>query len=147
LLYHSYGNIIEVTAKREVIVSAGAVGSPHLLLLSGIGPSEELLSVGVQPVVDLPVGRNLHNHVSVTVNFIVDDLRSRKHRALNETKAHTDAQGFIEDEEFGPMSMAALHQFMETKDGPLTSTGLTQTTAMLTSKYAENGVPDIQASF
>ncbi|WP_447726600.1 GMC family oxidoreductase [Sphingomonas koreensis] len=53
-------------AEREVILSAGAFNSPHLLLLSGIGPADELTQVGVTPVHDLPgVGRNLQDHASI----------------------------------------------------------------------------------
>ena len=53
-----------MTGTGQVIVSAGAIESPKLLLLSGIGDPAELKAVGVEPVVDLPgVGRNFHNHV------------------------------------------------------------------------------------
>lgn len=53
-------------AKREVIVSCGAYRSPQLLLLSGIGPSSELSRHGIVQHVDLPVGRNFHDHPSLT---------------------------------------------------------------------------------
>ena len=46
-----------VRAEREVIVCAGAYHSPHLLLLSGIGPADELRALGIEPRVDLPVGQ------------------------------------------------------------------------------------------
>jgi choline dehydrogenase-like flavoprotein len=52
----------ELRADREVIVSAGAYGSPHLLLLSGIGPAAELAALGIECVSDLPVGENLSDH-------------------------------------------------------------------------------------
>ncbi|MGI8835715.1 MAG: GMC family oxidoreductase [Pyrinomonadaceae bacterium] len=53
------GELSTVFANKEVILSAGAVGSPHLLLLSGIGPQNELESVGVQCLVDsLGVGKH-----------------------------------------------------------------------------------------
>lgn len=57
------GDLVTVRAEREVIVSAGAVDSPRLLLLSGVGPADDLREVGVHAVHDLPgVGRNLHDH-------------------------------------------------------------------------------------
>jgi choline dehydrogenase-like flavoprotein len=53
-------------AEREVIVTSGAIGSPKLLLQSGIGPADELKAVGVTPLHDLPgVGRNLHDHLDL----------------------------------------------------------------------------------
>ena len=53
-------------AEREVIVTSGAIGSPKLLLQSGIGPADELKSVGVSPLHDLPgVGRNLQDHLDL----------------------------------------------------------------------------------
>lgn len=61
---------IAAAAKREVILTAGAIGSAHLLLLSGIGPSEHLREVGVDGVLDLPgVGANLHDHPMSTVVY------------------------------------------------------------------------------
>jgi choline dehydrogenase len=63
-----------VTVTREVIVSAGAINSPRLLLLSGIGPADELRSVGVQPVHDLPgVGKNLHDQLEVYITVKTKD--------------------------------------------------------------------------
>jgi choline dehydrogenase len=54
-----------VRATREVILSAGAVATPHLLLLSGIGPQEELSKVGIKAVKDLSqVGKNYYDHIS-----------------------------------------------------------------------------------
>ncbi len=56
----------EVVAEREVVLAAGAIGSPHLLLLSGIGPADELRAAGIEPVHDLPgVGRNLQDHLEL----------------------------------------------------------------------------------
>jgi choline dehydrogenase len=64
------GAIVSATARKEVIVSAGAVGSPHLLLLSGVGPRRELESAGVPCVVDSPhVGKHLKDHIQVPLFF------------------------------------------------------------------------------
>jgi choline dehydrogenase len=60
----------EARAAGEVIVCAGAVGSPHLLMLSGIGPADRLPALGITPVADLPgVGENLHDHPLVMVSW------------------------------------------------------------------------------
>ena len=51
-------------AEREVVLAAGAIGSPHILLASGIGPAAELSSAGIHVVHDLPgVGKNLQDHL------------------------------------------------------------------------------------
>jgi choline dehydrogenase-like flavoprotein len=66
-----------VRADREVILSAGAIGSPQLLLLSGIGPGEELRAAGVIALHELPgVGRNLQDHPFVTMIWEVSDQQT-----------------------------------------------------------------------
>lgn len=57
------------TARKEVIVSAGSINSPKLLQLSGIGPADLLKKFNIDVVKDLPVGYNLQDHVSSTMNF------------------------------------------------------------------------------
>jgi choline dehydrogenase len=62
------GRIDVLSAQREVVLSAGALGSPHLLMLSGIGDGEMLRQYGIPSLVHLPgVGRNLQDHFSVRV--------------------------------------------------------------------------------
>ena len=64
--YTAGQNTEKVRASREVLVTSGAIGSPRLLLLSGIGPASHLAEVGVEPVHDLPgVGENLHDHLDL----------------------------------------------------------------------------------
>lgn len=63
------GKKIEIYANKEVIVSAGAIGSPKLLMLSGIGPREELNKHQINIIADLPVGKNLHDHSTVNIVF------------------------------------------------------------------------------
>lgn len=56
--------VFEITAERGVILAAGTIGSPVLLLRSGIGPAAELQAVGIDVKHDLPmVGKNLHDHL------------------------------------------------------------------------------------
>ncbi len=62
------GRIETIRARREVIIAASSVNSPKLLMLSGIGPAEELKTHGIAPVVDLPgVGRNLQDHLELYI--------------------------------------------------------------------------------
>lgn len=64
------GLAVEVFADKEVIISAGALGSPKLLLLSGIGPAGELQEVGINVIQDLPgVGKNLQDHLQLPMIF------------------------------------------------------------------------------
>jgi choline dehydrogenase-like flavoprotein len=57
-----------IHATREVIIAAGAVGSPKLLMQSGIGPADHLISVGIKPLHDLQgVGANLQDHIDICV--------------------------------------------------------------------------------
>ena len=60
----------QARAEREVIVCAGAIGSPHLLMLSGIGPPDHLRKFNIPVVCDLPgVGKNLQDHPAVTIAY------------------------------------------------------------------------------
>ena len=68
--YKRNGSAVRARAEREVILSGGAIGSPHTLLLSGIGPADELRAHGVSVVADVPgVGRNLQDHLMVPVTY------------------------------------------------------------------------------
>jgi choline dehydrogenase len=68
--YLSDGVQAVARAKREVILCGGSYNSPQLLLLSGIGPAEEIAEHGITPVHDLPgVGKNLSEHVVFHVQF------------------------------------------------------------------------------
>ena len=64
--YSRSGRLETVRAEAEIVIASGAIGSPRLLLLSGIGPADELRAQGIDVVHDLPrVGKNLQDHVDV----------------------------------------------------------------------------------
>ena len=61
-------NIVRLDASREVILSAGVIGSPQILMLSGVGPKEQLEKFGIEVLHDLPgVGENLQDHPDVII--------------------------------------------------------------------------------
>ncbi|QIS17260.1 GMC family oxidoreductase [Nocardia terpenica] len=57
-------------AGKEIVVSAGVIGSAQLLMLSGIGPAGQLRDLGIDVHADLPVGQNLHDHLFVPMTFL-----------------------------------------------------------------------------
>jgi choline dehydrogenase len=64
------GRFERVRAENEVVVATGALNTPHLLMLSGLGPSEALTSHGIEVLVDSPeVGQNLQDHISVPISY------------------------------------------------------------------------------
>lgn len=68
VLYDQGGQQVSAWADREVVLSAGSINSPQLLMLSGIGPAQHLRDHGVEVIMDLPgVGANLHDHPTLPV--------------------------------------------------------------------------------
>lgn len=64
------GSTYSVKAFREVILSAGSVGSPQILELSGIGQPQRLINLGIKPIVNLPnVGENMQEHIYVSLSY------------------------------------------------------------------------------
>ncbi|XP_067615277.1 glucose dehydrogenase [FAD, quinone] [Eurosta solidaginis] len=120
-----YGSTRKIFAKKEVIVSGGAVNSPQILLLSGIGPADELTKVNVRPIHDLPgVGKNLHNHVAFFTNFFIDD---------------TDT---------APLNWATAMEYLLFRDGLMSGTGISDVTGKVHTRYADvPNVPDLQLYF
>ncbi|WP_396449501.1 GMC family oxidoreductase [Actinomadura sp.] len=66
-----------IRASKEVVLAAGAFGSPQLLMLSGVGPAAHLREHGIEVHADLPVGDNLHDHMFVPMTFVMDTARHR----------------------------------------------------------------------
>ena len=93
----------QIEAKQAVILSAGAIASPKVLMLSGIGPGSELQSLGIQTTLDLPgVGQNLQEHPAIDLDIRVA------------------AQTLSSDRGFGRNIVHALN-FLFRRRGPLTT--------------------------
>jgi choline dehydrogenase len=100
------GRSVQVRARREVILSAGAIGSPQLLQLSGIGPAGLLKQHGIEVAHDLPgVGENLQDHLQIRTVFKVG-----KAKTLNTLAGSVFGKAMIGLEyvlkRSGPMSMS-----------------------------------------
>ena len=122
--YSRFGEEASVRCTREVIVAAGTVNSAKLLMLSGIGPREELDRVGIKVVADLPVGQNLQvilisgsYSVRVIVSFFQDHLTTSLGPFMM-NNSHTS---------FHPatsISLRSMWDFLVRGEGPLTSVGV-----------------------
>lgn len=117
-----------VRARKEVVLSAGAINSPHLLLLSGVGPAEQLQRVGVPLMHDSPgVGRNIQDHIAVGgIAFLVDAPVSVVQNRL--------------------INLQAALRYAITEDGPLTSSVGLEAVGFINTKYANasDDWPDIE---
>lgn len=70
--YAHKGRVCQAKARREVILSGGAINSPQLLMLSGIGDAQQLKNLGIETVADAPaVGKNLQDHIAVSYFYKV----------------------------------------------------------------------------
>lgn len=82
------GEVRELHAD-EVILAAGAIDSPRVLLRSGIGPADELREIGIEPRVDLPgVGKNLHDHFLAPVIFDTERPIDPPREGVSVTQSH-----------------------------------------------------------
>jgi 4-pyridoxate dehydrogenase len=118
---------VRVNADREVILAGGAFNTPPLLMLSGIGPAEHLRATGIKPVVDLPVGKNLQDHLAVIIFF----------ERLNESV-------FRHDMRFDRMAVSMLRAyFFGTGPGTVVPGGL----HAFVKTRPELAVPDIEFMF
>ena len=111
VIYEKGGAEETVMARQEVILSGGAFGSPKVLMLSGIGPKDQLQDLGIEVVVDSPeVGENLQDHLDVVFDYEVNT---------------TDV--------FGVGAIAGMHFFKAMRQWRKDGTGL------LSTNYAEAG--------
>ena len=120
------GKSVTLRAEKEVILSAGSIGTPQLLMLSGIGPKKHLNELGIESVLDLPVGKNLQDHLvwlGIHLEFI------------NETIQPNPSPTWFLDETY---------KYLVHKTGELTSIGGIDLVGFVNLKDPESKYPDIQ---
>ncbi|XP_076333084.1 glucose dehydrogenase [FAD, quinone]-like [Tachypleus tridentatus] len=119
-----------VYARKEIILSAGTINTPQLLMLSGIGPKDNLLNLGIPVLADLPVGLNLQDHIypgvlAYLVDYPVSAVQSRIFTAEN------------------------IFRYFAFSDGPLTLLGGVEGLGFIKTKYANSSddFPDVEVHF
>ncbi|XP_012288644.1 glucose dehydrogenase [FAD, quinone] isoform X2 [Orussus abietinus] len=122
--YTKFGKRMQAYADQGVILSAGAIGSPKLLMLSGIGPKEHLESLNIKVINDLPVGQNLMDHIVTGLDLVT----------LNTTLS-LSLPNLL-----NPMS--AIHYYLF-RQGPWTSAGV-EVLGTLYSQKNKSTAPDLQ---
>ncbi|KAL1117021.1 hypothetical protein AAG570_004349 [Ranatra chinensis] len=121
--YTRGGKTRKVSSSKEVILSVGTYQSPRLLMVSGVGPREELAELGIPTVKDLPVGRYLVNHPSVYLKFEMDrrlGIGFENYSTPDSIEAYAKASGGV----LGTSTVEAI--------------------ALVNSSFADESYPDIQ---
>ncbi|EFX84143.1 hypothetical protein DAPPUDRAFT_100066 [Daphnia pulex] len=128
--FEKNGKVYEVKATKEIILSAGSVNSPQILMLSGVGRADHLNSLGIPVLSDLKVGDNLQDHIALggmvfTVNKPFGSLEGRY------------------------VTLATFFNYTINSAGPMASLGGCEGLAWVKTKYADQTIdfPDIEFHF
>lgn len=128
--FHKGGQQYTVTATREVILSAGAINTPQLLMLSGIGPKDHLTEMNINTVVDLPVGYNLQDHWALGgLTFLINTTASIRFERI--------------------ATINNIMEYFTDHSGPLSAPTGTEALAFMDTKNPDdpNGYPDLELLF
>uniref|UniRef100_A0A1A9VSG2 Glucose-methanol-choline oxidoreductase N-terminal domain-containing protein n=1 Tax=Glossina austeni TaxID=7395 RepID=A0A1A9VSG2_GLOAU len=122
-----HGQVKKILARREIVLAAGAINTPQLLMLSGVGPRKHLDKLGIKVIQDLPVGENLQDHVGMGgMSFLLNKPVS------------------IVQDRFNPTALT--FQYVLRERGPMTSLGGVEGLAFVHTPYSNRSLdwPDIQ---
>ncbi|KAG8222610.1 hypothetical protein J437_LFUL002603 [Ladona fulva] len=160
LQYMKDGQTYNVTAKNEIILSSGAINTPQLLMLSGIGPADHLQEFGIPVVVNSPVGYNLQDHVFImapSVKFYPDksNIDSQLFKTCPSGRKSTVLETYRKSKERKdssvlkqPHAKPAL-EYLSRRGGIWSGVGALAVNGFVNSKYADPSgyYPDLQMHF
>lgn len=141
--FESGGETIVVRSRGEIVLAAGAIGSPHILELSGIGRGEVLAAAGISPVHELrEVGENLQDHLQLRCAYKVSGIRTLNERANSVLGKAAIALEYALTRS-GPMSMAPSQLGIFTRSDPSFETANIQyhVQPLTLDKFGENVHP------
>jgi 4-pyridoxate dehydrogenase len=113
--YLHHGNLKRVNAAREVIVAGGTFNTPQLLMLSGIGPAAHLREHGIKTIADLPVGKNLQDHLAALLLYTRRDFSPFHDEMRFDRMARSMIQAYCFGTGPGTVVPGGLHAFVKTR--------------------------------
>ncbi|XP_015520001.1 glucose dehydrogenase [FAD, quinone] [Neodiprion lecontei] len=130
------GEMYTVHARKEVIISGGAIQSPQILILSGVGPREHLDELGLELVHESPgVGKNLQDHITLGgLTYLID---------LPNGTSSNDFGGS------NTLTLSALTDFLKNATGPMYDLSTNEVLGFVNTKFSDDDLdwPDIQYHF
>ncbi|CAG9104644.1 unnamed protein product [Plutella xylostella] len=123
VLVSQNGIDINVKSRKEVIISAGAINTPKLLLLSGIGPKKQLEDLGLSVIANLPVGENLQDHAFVPIYY-----------TLKGDKQLTSLPNIVN----------AFAEYILNKKGPFSALNPNTVISFINTTDSASSIPDVQ---
>ncbi|XP_063541122.1 glucose dehydrogenase [FAD, quinone]-like [Cydia strobilella] len=114
------GKIMQINVRKEVILSAGSIGTPQILMLSGIGPKKHLEEKKIIPIINLLVGQNLQDHIFFPIYLTIKETIPISPEAFN----------------------LFVMQYILTRTGPLSTIGVTDFMSFINTR--DNSIPNVQ---
>ena len=109
------GKTDRAEADREVLLCGGAFNTPQLLMLSGIGPADHLREIGIKPVVDLPVGKNLQDHLATMLLWTRPNAGTFRDRMRFDRMAASMIRAYLFGTGPATVVPGGLHAFVKTR--------------------------------
>jgi len=113
--YVRKGKTLRAEASREVILSGGVFNTPQLLMLSGIGPAAHLKQIGIKPLADLPVGKNLQDHLAALLLWTRRDFSAFRDEMRFDRMARSMIRAYCFGTGPGTVVPGGLHAFIKTR--------------------------------